>query len=115
MPALAALVFADGLNVVVQGALSGAGLPRVIAYANLFGWYVVAAPVACGLVFGLGLDEAAAPTLLYGGALALSASFLVQLRAILRHDWDASVADARGRLAEASSDDGALDAPLLTS
>lgn len=115
VPALAALVFADGLNVVVQGALSGAGLPRVIAYANLFGWYVVAAPVACGLVFGLGLDEAAAPTLLYGCALALSASFLVQLRAILRHDWDASVADAQGRLAEASSDDGALDAPLLTS
>jgi len=105
---LAALVFCDALNVCVQGALSGAGMPKHIARANLLGWYGIGAPVALGLVLGLGLDKAAAPVLLGSCASALAFSFLVQLRAVAVHDWTTSVAAARRRLSEAP-----LDEPLL--
>ena len=111
VPPLAVLCFAGSLNVVVQGVLSGAGIPARIAWANLFGWYVVAAPVGCGLLFGLELDKSAAPVLIYSCALALFSSFVVQLWTISTHDWDVSVADAQSRLTEVSS--SALDAPLL--
>ena len=64
VPALALLVFFDAQNVCVQGTLSGAGAPQRIAVSNLVGWYVVGAPTALGLLFGLELDAGAAPVLL---------------------------------------------------
>ena len=63
VPALALLVFFDAQNVCIQGTLSGAGAPQRIAMSNLIGWYVVGAPTALGLLFGLDLDAGAAPVL----------------------------------------------------
>jgi len=98
VPALALLVFFDAQNVCIQGTLSGAGAPERIAVSNLIGWYGVAAPVAVGLVFGLDLDKSAAPVLLACSGLALGTSFVLQLVALRRLDWEKLVGEARGRL-----------------
>ena len=112
VPALALLVFFDAQNVCIQGTLSGAGAPQRIALSNLIGWYVVAAPTALGLLFGLDLDRSAAPVLLCCCALGLATSFVLQLLALRSLDWDKQVAEAEGRLDEGTD---ALAEPLLTS
>ena len=100
VPALALLVFFDAQNVCIQGTLSGAGAPQRIAVSNLVGWYVVGAPTALGLLFGLDLDAGAAPVLLACCGLALGTSFFLQLLALRSLDWDRQVAEAEGRLDE---------------
>ena len=112
VPALALLVFFDAQNVCIQGTLSGAGAPQRIAVSNLVGWYVVGAPTALGLLFGLDLDAGAAPVLLACCGLALGTSFVLQLLALRSLDWDKQVAEAEGRLDEGTD---ALAEPLLTS
>ena len=112
VPALALLVFFDAQNVCIQGTLSGAGAPQRIAVSNLVGWYVVGAPTALGLLFGLDLDAGAAPVLLACCGLALGTSFFLQLLALRSLDWDRQVAEAEGRLDEGTD---ALAEPLLTS
>ena len=112
VPALALLVFFDAQNVCIQGTLSGAGAPQRIAMSNLVGWYVVGAPTALGLIFGLDLDAGAAPVLLACCGLALGTSFVLQLLALRSLDWDKQVAEAEGRLDEGTD---ALAEPLLTS
>ena len=112
VPALALLVFFDAQNVCIQGTLSGAGAPQRIAMSNLIGWYGVAAPVALGLLFGLDLDQSAAPVLLYCCALGLATSFVLQLLALRSLDWEKQVGEAEGRLNEGTD---ALAEPLLTS
>ena len=112
VPALALLVFFDAQNVCIQGTLSGAGAPQRIALCNLIGWYAVAAPTALGLLFGLDLDQSAAPVLLYCCALGLATSFVLQLLALRSLDWDKQVAEAEGRLDEGTD---ALAEPLLVS
>ena len=91
---------------------TGAGAPQRIAVSNLVGWYVVGAPTALGLLFGLDLDKGAAPVLLACCGLALATSFVLQLLALRSLDWEKQVQEASGRLAERTD---ALAEPLLTS
>ena len=91
---------------------TGAGAPQRIAMSNLIGWYAVGAPTALGLLFGLDLDEGAAPVLLACCGLALATSFVLQLLALRSLDWDKQVAEAEGRLDEGTD---ALAEPLLVS
>ena len=91
---------------------TGAGALQRIAVSNLVGWYVVGAPTALGLLFGLELDAGAAPVLLACCGLALATSFVLQLLALRSLDWDKQVAEAEGRLDEGTD---ALAEPLLVS
>jgi hypothetical protein len=49
-------------------------------------------------VFGLDLDKSAAPVLLACSGLALGTSFVLQLVALRRLDWEKLVGEAQGRL-----------------
>jgi len=82
----------------MQGALSGAGLQKVTAASSLVAWYLIGAPLACGLIWGLQLDMAAGDVLLLSCAAAMLAAFAGQAVALLRHDWRVSVDAAAARL-----------------
>jgi len=110
VPALALLVFFDAQNVCIQGTLSGAGAPQRIAMSNLIGWYGVAAPVALGLLFGLDLDQSAAPVLLC--CSVWKSNVTAHLRPRPNHDLhaiDATPARRRGGV-DSSPLDGASTA-----
>ncbi|KAJ1460619.1 mate-domain-containing protein [Pelagophyceae sp. CCMP2097] len=112
VPLLALMTGVNGLNITLQGGLSGAGLPNKIAYANLFAWVFVGVPLGLVLVLGLRLNQQAAPAILLSASAACAASFLAQLGIIRGHDWEFSVAAAAVRLAEVDTNT-ALESPLL--
>ena len=110
MASLCVLVTFNGLNCTIQGAMSGAGLQKVTAMCSLVAWYLVGAPLACGLIWGLQLDMAAGDVLLLSCAAAMLVAFTGQAVALTRHDWSLSVdaAAARGEEALAESDERAV-------
>ena len=99
------LITANALNCTIQGVLTGAGLQRYTATCNLLSWYVVAAPVAAGAIWGLNLDVDAGVVLLLCATLAQLTAFLAQVFLLVRHDWERSVDEASVRMLESSQHD----------
>ena len=97
---LGLLITMQAVNCVMQGVLTGAGLQRYTAGCNLVGWYVVAAPVSGGLIWGLRLDLEAGYVLLLSCSSAMLTSFLGQALLLSRRDWAQIIQESDARLEE---------------
>lgn len=97
---LGLLIAMQAVNCVMQGVLTGAGLQRYTAGCNLVGWYLVAAPLSGGLIWGLDLDLAAGQVLLLSCSSAMLTSFLGQTFLLSRRDWAQIIQESETRLAE---------------
>ena len=95
---LCLLVTLQAVNCTTQGVLTGAGLQRFTALCNLVGWYLVAAPLVYGLIWGLDLDLESGPVLLLSCSLAMLTSVIGQTVVLARQDWDVIIAESLQRL-----------------
>jgi MATE family multidrug resistance protein len=89
LPVAGAFQFADGTQAVAGGVLRGMGRPQVAALANLFGYYVVALPLAYLLGFQARLGLIGIWIALAVGLLAVALVLLWRIRSALRMDLTA--------------------------
>lgn len=97
---LGLLIAMQAMNCVMQGVLTGAGLQRYTAACNLVGWYLIAAPLSGGLIWGLDLDLEAGRVLLLACSAAMLTSFLGQAVLLSRRDWEQIIIESELRMAE---------------
>ena len=99
LPLVAGVMVVDALSNSLQGVCSGLGLQRVAAYGQVVGYYIVGLPAACALAYGLLHDSEDGAFGLWGGVgLAMLTAAVMQVVALVRHDWSQSVKEAQRRL-----------------
>ncbi|KAL1323138.1 hypothetical protein HN51_068185 [Arachis hypogaea] len=102
-PLLCVSVIADSLIGVLSGVARGGGFQQIGAYVNLGGYYLVGAPIALFLGFGLKLNAKG----LWMGTLSGSCLVVIILAIVTAlTDWEKEATKARERIAENSIKDG---------
>ncbi|XP_057473954.1 protein DETOXIFICATION 41-like [Actinidia eriantha] len=101
-PLLAISVFLNGVQPILSGVAIGSGWQAVVAYVNLFTYYVVGLPIGCVLGFKTKLAAAGIWWGMVVGVLLQTAT-LIFITA--RTNWNAEVAKAAERLKNSANEE----------
>ncbi|GFZ13086.1 MATE efflux family protein [Actinidia rufa] len=101
-PLLAISVFLNGVQPILSGVAIGSGWQAVVAYVNLFTYYVVGLPIGCVLGFKTKL---AAAGIWWGMVVGVLLQTVTLIFITARTNWNAEVAKAAERLKNSANEE----------